>query len=116
MPRWSLSIRESFGIIPMAPMGPKGAEGALPRGPKGPLAPRAKRARALGWTRAQRAPRAPPGVPRAEGPTQGVSISTVLAKHRSENIRSVFSRSNLTRVGGCRVGNKLASKSSTPHP
>ena len=26
------SIRNSFGIIPMAPMGPKGAEGALPQG------------------------------------------------------------------------------------
>ena len=88
---------------PLGPLAPGGAEGAV----------RARSARAPARARAQRAPpparakRAPPrGVPPGSHPgsqpTQGVSISTALAKHRSEYMRSVFIRSNLTRVGGNR--------------
>ena len=77
--------------------------------PKAPCA-RAARARPSArvrppvCARSARPPRGPPRVPRAAGshPTQGVSISTALAKHRSEYMRSVFIRSNLTRVGCCR--------------
>ena len=101
------SIRNSLGIIPTAPwpLGPGGAEGAVrARSARPPV--RARSARPSVRPRAKRAPPAgsPPGSPRAAGshPTQGVSISTALAKHRSEYMRSVFIRSNLTRVGGCR--------------
>ena len=86
--------------------------------PNSPLAPwpwrrRRRRARAQRAPARARAKRAsvrqrareagsPSGSPAPQGPTQGVSICTALAKHRSEYMRSVFIRSNLTRVGGCR--------------
>ena len=57
---------------------------------------------AEGAVRARSARAPPAGSPAPQGPTQGVSISTALAKHRSENMRSVFTRSDLIRVGGCR--------------
>ena len=86
------------------PLGPGGAEGAVrARSARPPV--RARSARPSASAREARAPRGvPPRVPRAAGshPTQGVSISTALAKHRSEYMRSVFIRSNLTRVGGNR--------------
>ena len=92
-----------------------------PNAPLGPLAPRpwrrrrrraraqracarpcARAARASARAREARAPRGvPPGSHPGSQPTQGVSISTALAKHRSEYMRSVFIRTNLTRVGDC---------------
>ena len=69
------SIRNSLGIIPTAPwpLGPGGAEGAVrARSARPPV--RARSARPSARARAKRAPPAP------QGPTQGVSISTALAK------------------------------------
>ena len=91
------SIWNNFEIIPTAPMGPKGAEGApLPGGPKGPPGPRAREARVPPPERRRRRRPLGPWVPWARPGVLGI------ANARSEKIRSVRIRSNLTRVGGYR--------------
>ena len=76
-PRWiafhSASLRKNPNApLALWPFGPVGAEGAV----------RARSARLRPRARSARPPRGPPRVPRAAGshPTQGVSISTALAK------------------------------------